>query len=393
MVPLRYNVRSLFVRKVTTLATALGIALVVFVFTGALMLNEGIDKAIHSTSRPDNVVVLRKGSDNELSSGFPNKDLALLGTPPQASKSPGMVIGEIVAVVTAERSDGSHAISNLTIRGMPEAGRAFRPEVTLVSGTWPKPGTDEAVIGRAISGRFIDPGGSGKVIEPGNSFDLKRNRPLRIVGVFEANGSTFEAEVWGDIDVIRKHLGREGVYSSARVRLNSPTDFDAYRDTLERDPQLSVKVQREADYLASQSEQIAGFLSGLGIGLAILFSLAAMIGAAITMNAAVANRSREIGTLRALGFGKLAILTSFLFEAILLSLIGAAIGCVFVLILTQFRISVLNFQTFSEIVITFAIAPKVFVTSLIFSIFMGLLGGLFPAIRAARVSPIEAMRG
>ncbi len=392
MVPLRYNIRSLFVRKLTTFATAFGIAMVVFVFSGALMLNEGISKAIHSTARPDNVIVLRKGSDNELSSGFPNANLALLTSPPQVSKAPGMVIGELVTVVTAERADGSGAISNLTIRGMPEAGRAFRAEASLVSGSWPKPGTDEAVIGRAITGRFLDPGGSGKKIESGNSFDLKRNRPLRIVGVFEANASTYEAEIWGDLDVIRKHLGREAIYSSARVRLGSPADYDAYKDTLERDPQLSVKVQREADYLASQSEQIAGFLSGMGLGLAILFSLAAMIGAAITMNAAVANRSREIGTLRALGFGRMAILMSFLFESILLSVLGAVLGCSFVLILTQFRIAVLNFQTFSEIVITFAISPGVFIAALIFSIGMGLLGGLVPAIRAARVSPIEAMR-
>ncbi len=393
MVPLRYNVRSLFVRKVTTFATALGIALVVFVFAGALMLNEGVNRAVHSAARPDNVIVLRKGSDNELSSGFPQANLALLSGPSQASKSPGMVIGEIVVVVTAERAASSGAISNITVRGMPESGRAFRPEVKLVSGTWPKPGTDEAVIGRAINGRFLDPGGTGKVIEPGNSFDLKRNRPLKIVGVFEASGSTYEAEVWGDVDVIRKHLGREGIYSSARVRLNSPADFDAYKDTLERDPQLSVKVQREADYLASQSEQIAGFLAGMGIVLAILFSVAAIIGAVITMNAAVANRSREIGTLRALGFGKGAILFSFLFEAILLSAIGAAIGCLLVLLLTQFSFPVMNFQTFSEIVITFAISPSVIIAALIFSVGMGLVGGLIPAIRAARVSPIEAMRG
>lgn len=392
MVPLRYNVRSLFVRKVTTFATALGIALVVFVFAGALMLNEGINRAVHSSARPDNAIVLRKGSENELSSGFPQSNLALLASPSQASKAQGMVIGEIVVVVTAERVGGKGAISNITVRGMPEAGRDFHG-VKLVSGSWPKPGTDEAIIGRAINSRFLDPSGSGKIIEPGGSFDLKRNRPLKIVGVFEASGSTYEAEVWGDIDVIRKHLGREGIYSSARVRLNSPADFDAYKDTLERDPQLSVKVQREADYLASQSEQVAGMLSGLGIVIAILFSLAAMIGAAITMNAAVANRSREIGTLRALGFGKGAILLSFLFEAIMLSVLGAAIGSAFVLLLTQFTFAVMNFQTFSEIVISFAATPSVFVTALIFSIGMGLLGGLVPAIRAARVSPIEAMRG
>jgi len=392
MVPLRYNIRSLFVRKVTTFATALGIAMVVFVLAGALMLNEGVNRAVQASARPDNVIVLRKGSDNELSSGFPQSNLAILTSPSQVAKGAGSVIGEIVVVVTAQRNGGDEgAISNITIRGMPEAGKTFH-DVKLVSGAWPKPGTDEAIIGRAIDGRFLDPSGSGKPIETGNSIDLKRNRPLRIVGVFEASGSTYEAEVWGDVDVIRKHLGREGILSSARVRLSSPADYDAYKDILERDPQLSVKVSREADYLSSQSEGVAGLLSGLGIVIAILFSLAAMIGAAITMNAAVANRSREIGTLRALGFGKLAILTSFLFEAILLSVLGAVIGCVLVMVLTQFRFAVMNFQTFSEIVITFAASPAVFIVALIASIGMGLIGGLAPAIRAARVSPIEAMR-
>jgi putative ABC transport system permease protein len=391
MVPLRYNIRSLFVRRLTTFATALGIGLVVFVFAGALMLDEGINRAVHSAARPDNAIVLRKGSENELSSGFPATDLALLSSSPQVASGTGMVIGEIVTVMTAERADGSGGISNLTIRGMPEAGFKFREEAKLVSGTWPRPGTNEVVIGSAVNGRFLDPGTS-KVIEPGGSFDLKRNRPLQVVGVFSAKDSTFEAEVWGDLDVIRKHLNREATLSSARVRLKSPDDFDAYRDTLERDPRLSVKVQREADYLASQSEDIAQFLSILGISIAFLFSIAAMIGAAITMNAAVANRSREIGTLRALGFGKISILISFLFEAIVLAALGGILGSIFVLILTTISFPVMNFQTFSEIVISFAATPSVFVSALIFSSALGLIGGLVPAIRAARISPVEAMR-
>jgi putative ABC transport system permease protein len=391
MVPLRYNIRSLFVRKLTTFATAFGIALVVFVFAGALMLDEGINRAVESAARTDNVVILRKGSENELSSGFPQANLALLATPPQVMKGEGSVIGEVVAVMTAERSDGSGAISNLLIRGMPEKGYAFRSEAKLVSGSWPKPGTNEVVIGRAITGRFLDPS-SNKVIDRGGSFDVKRNRPLQVVGVFEAAGSTFEAEVWGDLDVIRKHLGREGGLSSARVRLNSADDFDAYRQAVESNPQLEVKAQREPDYLASQSEMVSNMLSKLGIMIAILFSLAAMIGAAITMNAAVANRTREIGTLRALGFGKLGIMVGFLFEAIVLTAIGAVIGCLLVLVLTQVRFAMINFQTFSEIVITFAASPSVVISSLIFSTVMGLLGGLIPAIRAARISPVEAMR-
>jgi putative ABC transport system permease protein len=179
-----------------------------------------------------------------------------------------------------------------------------------------------------------------------------------------------------------------------RVRLNSPADFDAYRQTIETDKRFSMKVMRESDYNEKQSQQTASFLKFLGIVVAVLFSIAAMLGAAITMNGAVAHRTREIGTLRALGFSRSAILTSFLIEAIVLAAIGGLIGSAIVLLLSTFvSIPVINFQTFSEIVIRLHASPEVFAKALIFSGVMGLIGGLFPAIRASRVSPIEAMRG
>jgi len=181
--------------------------------------------------------------------------------------------------------------------------------------------------------------------------------------------------------------------SSVRVRLNRPSDFEAYRQIIENDKRFSMKVMREGDYYEKQSQQTSGFLKGLGLGIAILFSLAAMLGAAITMNGAVAHRVREIGTLRALGFSRRSILSSFLFEAVALSVIGGAIGCVAALLLSLIKFPIMNFQTFSEIVISFRATPAVFVKTLIFAGVMGLVGGLFPAIRAARVSPIEAMRG
>jgi putative ABC transport system permease protein len=229
-------------------------------------------------------------------------------------------------------------------------------------------------------------------ISVGQSFDLRRNRPLNVVGVFEAGGSSYESEVWGDLDVIRTSLGRSGAVSSARVRLSSPAQFSSFKASVEADKQLGMKVMREADYYRKQSEQTSGFLVGMGTGVAILFAIAAMLGAAITMNGAVANRTREIGTLRALGFSRLGIMTSFVFEAVVLSLMGGAIGTVLVMGMTLVKFPVLNFQTFSEIVISFRATPAVVISSLVFSIVMGLVGGLFPAIRASRVSPIEAMR-
>lgn len=385
MVPIRYNVRSLMVRKVTTIATAVGIALVVFVFAAAQMLGEGAQRAMLSSGRDDNVIILRKGSDAELSSGIGN-DYKKLGDRPEVAQVAGAgAIGEIVIVITAELSNGE-GLTNVLVRGMPAEGIAFRPEAKIVSGRAPKPGTNEVIVGRGISGRF-------KGIGPGQSFDLRRNRPLQVVGEFTAGGSSYESEVWGDLDVIRRSLGRDDGVSSVRVRLADPSKFEAYRMAVEADKTFSVKAMREPDYYRKQGEGTAQFLTIMGTMIAILFSLAAMLGAAITMNGAVANRTREIGTLRALGFARRSILVSFVLEAIFLSVMGGAIGLVFVMLLSLVSFPVMNFQTFSEIVIGFRATPQIIVSALVFSVVMGLLGGLFPAIRAARVSPVEAMRG
>jgi putative ABC transport system permease protein len=384
MVPVQYNARSLFVRKVTTFATAFGIALVVVVFAGALMIGD-VSRVLAAAGRPDTVIILRKGSDAELSSAIGNDYLGLFRGPAQVSQAGG-AIGEIIVVVIADHIDGSGS-SNVLVRGTPAEGIAFRPEIKVVSGRAPKPGTSEVMVGSGIAGRF-----HGLAI--GGSLDLRRNRPLSVVGVFSADGASYESEVWGDLDYVRNALGREAVVSSVRVRLNSPADFDAYRQTIETDKRFSMKVMRESDYNEKQSQQTASFLKFLGIVVAVLFSIAAMLGAAITMNGAVAHRTREIGTLRALGFSRSAILTSFLIEAIVLAAIGGLIGSAIVLLLSTFvSIPVINFQTFSEIVIRLHASPEVFAKALIFSGVMGLIGGLFPAIRASRVSPIEAMRG
>jgi putative ABC transport system permease protein len=383
MVPIQYNVRSLVVRKVTTIATALGITLVVFVFAGVLMLLAGINRVLATGGRPDNVIILRKGSDAELPSVISGDHLGLFRGPAQVAQATG-VIGEIVVVITAERIDGS-GVSNVLVRGTPPEGHTFRPELKITKGRAPKPGTNEVIVGQGISGRF-------KGTAPGESFDLRRNRPLQVVGVFSAGGSSYESEVWGDLDVVRRSLGREAAVSSARVRLNSAADFDAYRDLIENDKRFSMKVVRETDFYASQVEVNSRFFKYTGIGLAILFSLAAMIGAALTMNGAVAHRTREIGTLRALGFSRASILLSFVIESVVLALVGGAAGSVLVLLLSFVQFPTLNFVTFSEIVIRFHATSAVFAWSILFSGLMGLIGGLFPAIRASRISPIEAMR-
>lgn len=384
MIPVQYNLRSLMVRKVTTFATAGGIALVVFVLGAALMLGAGIEAALGAAGRADTAIVLRNGSDAELSSGINNDLVSLLKGQPGVAPGGDSVIGEVVVIVTADLADGS-GVSNVLIRGMPATGMSFRPEAKIVAGRAPAPGSNEVLVGKGISGRF-------KGLAPGGSFDLRRNRPLKVVGVFEAKGTSYESEVWGDLDVIRTSLGRSGAVSSARVRLASAGQFSQFKAAVEADKQLGMKAMREADYYRKQSEATSGFLVGMGMALAVLFSLAAMIGAAITMNGAVANRSKEIGTLRALGFSRISILLSFLLESALLSVIGGAVGTALVMGMSLVSFPVLNFQTFSEIVIRFEATPGVVVFALVFSLVMGLVGGLFPAVRASRVSPVEAMR-
>ena len=387
MVPFTYNVRSMMVRKITTIATALGLMLVVAVFAAGQMLGAGVERAMVTSGRPDNVIILRKGADSELGSAIQNENLNLFrGHAAVSQAEGGGVVGEIVIVITAELAADPGKISNVLVRGMPPEGIKFRPEFNLINGRMPKPGTNEVIVGKAISGRF-------KGVSLGERFELRRNRPLQVVGEFEAGGSANESEVWGDLDVIRTSLGREQVVSSARVRLTNPSQFDAYRDAIEGDKRFSMKVMRETDYYRKSAGMTAGFLTGFATVVSILFAIAAMIGAAITMNGAVAHRTREIGTLRALGFTRFSILTSFVLEAIFLALIGGVVGLAVVMAFSFKRISVMNFQTFSDIVIQFDATPQIIISALVFSAVMGLLGGLFPAIRASRVSPVEAMRG
>jgi putative ABC transport system permease protein len=230
-------------------------------------------------------------------------------------------------------------------------------------------------------------------MEIGQSFDLKKNRPVKVVGVFSDQGSSFESEVWADIHSVRQAFGREGYVSSVRVRLDSASKFDAFKALVEQNRQLGLLVLRESDYYEKQSEMTATFLTGLGVMIAVFFSLGAMIGAMITMHAQVANRQREIGTLRALGFSKGSILFSFLLESLVLALVGGVIGAAASLAMQFVKITTLNANTWSEIVFTFEPTPDILVRAMFLAGFMGLVGGFFPALRAARISPIEAMRG
>ncbi len=387
MIPVSYNVRSLIARRATTVATALGIALVVFVFASAKMLTNGLDNILSSTGSPANSIVLRKGADAELSSSIEkeqvNQILAAPGVKKNAKGEP-IGIGEIVVVITQDKV-GASGVSNVTVRGTSSKVYELRDKVRIVEGRKANPGTNEAVIGKRIDGRF-------KGVKMGGTFELKKNSPVKVVGVFSAAGSTFESEVWADVEQVRRAFGRARSVSSVTVALQSKTQFDAFESEVESSKRLGLDAMRENRYYEKQSEMLIGFFTVLGIAIAVFFALGAMIGAMITMYSAVAQRTREIGTLRALGFGKAAILFSFLLEALLLSLVGGAIGALASLGMGFVEFSTINWATWSEIVFTFDTSPDIIIKSILLGAFMGILGGFFPALRAARTNPIEAMR-
>jgi putative ABC transport system permease protein len=390
MIPISYNVRSLLNRKTTTIATALGIGLVVFVLGAVLMLGHGLQQTLTASGRPDNGMVLRKGSDGELSSTIDTQSVGLILSSPGVKKDDKgrpIGVGEVVVVILLERPGGEGKLANVTVRGTTEASIAVRPGLHVVDGRPPQPGTDEVMVGKALVGRFDG-------LSLGESFDLKKNRPVKVVGVFEAGGSAYESEVWADIDTVRTSFGRTSMVSSVIVRLESATKFDGFAQTVETDKSLGLNAMRETEYFDKQAGPMLGFIMGLGITIAILFAIGSMIGAVITMYGAVAQRSREIGTLRALGFSRRSILFSFVVESVVLAVVGGLVGVVAALGASVLigDVSMTNFSTWSEIVFRLQATPQILVTAVAVGAIMGLLGGLFPAIRAARMSPITAMR-
>jgi putative ABC transport system permease protein len=388
MIPLRYNVRSLSVRKATTIATASGVALVVFVLASSLMLSAGIRKTLGTSGKPENAIVLRMGSDAELGSIVEDSAVSLILAAPGVrvdEKGKPQGAAEIVVVGAMEKL-GANGVTNVQIRGVTDDVMQFRPDTHIIAGRAPRPGADEALIGARIRGRI-------RGLDLDQSFELKKNRPVKVVGVFDADGSSYESEVWVDRELLRQAYNRQGIVSSVRVRLDAPTKFEAFRAGVENDKRLGLQAMRETAFYEKQSEGAAKFVGILGSIVSVFFAAGAMIGAMITMYAAVANRQREIGTLRALGFSRASVLTSFLLEAVILSAIGGALGAAASMAMGFVRFSMVNFASWSEIVFSFDPTPQVITTALVFACGMGLFGGLLPAIRAAGTSPLKAIRG
>ncbi len=388
LIPLSYNVRSLFVRKTTTIAAALGIGLVVFVLSSALMLAHGIRNTFVANGSPNRALVLRKGSDTEMASGVDSNVVGLIMAAPgikRDGENQPLGTADVVIVAALDKVGTDGLVSNILVRGVQPGVMKVRPEVRVIAGRPAQPGTDEVMVGRGVRGRF-------KGLELGESFELKKNRPVKVVGVFESGGSSFESEVWADIETVRTSFGRGSSSSSVTVMLESPSAYDGFAAYIENDKQLGLEPFKEMTYYEKQSEGTSIFITALGVFIALAFSVGAMIGAMITMYGAVSQRSKEVGTLRALGFSRPAILMSFLFESGILALIGGVIGGLASMAMAAVEFSMVNFATWQEISFSFDPTPPIVIGSVVAGGVMGIIGGFFPALRAAALSPIEAMR-
>lgn len=384
-IPLGYIARNLLARKLTTALTAGGMALVVYVFASVLMLAAGLRQTLVSTGQDDNVVVIRRGSQTEVQSGIDRSQAGIIESLPDiavAANGTRLVSKEPVVLISLpKRSTGKPA--NVVIRGVTAAGLDLRPQVELVEGRMFRPGTSEVIVGRSIATGF-------RGTDLGETLRFA-SRDWTIVGMFDAGHTGFDSEIWGDAEQMLQAF-RRTAFSSVIFKLADPGHFDAVKTTLESDPRLTLDVKRERQFYADQSQALAKFISTLGTGISIIFSIGAVIGAAITMYASVASRTGEIGTLRALGFSRGAILVAFLVEALLLGLIGGIAGLVGASAMQALTISTTNFQTFAEIAFSFTLTPGIVAASLGFALAMGFIGGFLPAARAARMKIVDALR-
>ncbi len=375
-IPLIYNVRSVLHRPVTSLATALGIALVVVTFVGMLALSNGFRAALISTGRPENVLLLRKGADAEISSGISREQAAILRSFPDFAKLPDgrpMATADVLVVVSKPRLNGTE--THMTVRGVGPEATSVRDEVRIVGGRMFEPGRAEVVAGRGLVGRMRD-------VELGDRLRLGQ-QDFTVVGHFAAEGGAFESEVWGDAETLMP-VFRGPVYQSMALRLADPAAFAAAKARIEGDPRLQLQVKRESEFFAEQSALLSSMLRFIAIFVTSIMAIGAVFGAINTMDAMVAARGREIALLQTLGFRPGSVLASFLLEAVFLALVGGLLGCLLALPINGIQTSTTNWQSFGELTFAFRVTPGILLQGLVFAVVMGLLGGFLPARRAAK---------
>lgn len=388
--PLKYSARNLWVRRSTTLATTAGVGLVVFVLAASLMLVRGVRQTLLSSGSPDAAIVLQQSATAEIASNLRQGVFGLVAAAPGVKPSPrggALASSEAVRSLLFQSLDGSRT-SSLQVRGVTDNVLELRPDVRVIAGRRSAPGTEEAMVGASVAGRY-------RGLALGDEFEVNKGRRLEVVGVFEAGGSAFESEVWADLHSIQTSTEFDGYISSVTARLTSPEAFDAFASALvDGRKEEGLIVERESRYYERLSQGLSGMILVLGGVVSVIFSFGAMLGAAIAMYAAVEQRTREIGVLRALGFERREILGAFILESAAVSLIGTAFGLVLALSTALVEFAVGNSAAFGvEMRFRFIPSPIILASCSCVGLLLGVAGGLLPALRASRIDPLRALRG
>jgi putative ABC transport system permease protein len=380
------SVRTIPQRASSSAVAMIGIAGVVIVFVAVLSIGEGFRAAMADASAPDRAIVMRTGADSEMTSGLPGPEVQVIE---QASgllrvNNRPIASAELYVLVDLnKRSTGTAA--NVPLRGIGAEALEVRNEAHIVDGRMFQFGTNEAIVGRGANRQF-----SG--VDLGSEF-MSGNLRLRVVGIFESNGSVGETEIWCDSHLIQGVYERGNSYQSVLAKLDSPAAFDTFKNWLTTNPQLNVQVQREGDYYAQQSQVMSSLIRGIGYTIALLMGVGAVFGAILTMYTAVSTRTREIATLRALGFNTASVLISVLAESLALAAIGGLLGGLTAYVaFNGYQTSTMNFQTFSQVAFAFRVTRTLMIQGVSYALMMGLVGGLMPAIKAARLPIATALR-
>jgi putative ABC transport system permease protein len=375
-IPVIYNIRSVLRRPSTSLATALGIAFVVVTFVGMLALANGFQAALAETGRDDNVILLRKGADAEISSGISRDQAAIVRSFPEIMRMddgrPAMS-ADVYVVVSKPRVNGTE--THMPVRGVGTESFFVRDKVQITAGRMYEPGSAEVIVGRGLVGRMRD-------TSIGNKLRFGQ-QDFTVVGHFEADGSVYESEVWGDAEPLMS-VFRGPVFQSITLRLSNAGAFNGLKARVEGEPRLQLTPKRESDFFAEQSSMLGTVLRFMAFFVTIIMATGAIFGAINTMDAMVAARGREIALLQTLGFKPRSVMVSFLIEAMFLALIGGVLGCLLALPINGIQTSTTNWQSFGEVTFAFRVTPAILVQALVFAVFMGLVGGLLPAWRASR---------
>lgn len=383
----KLNLLTIPRRLGSSAATVFGVAGVVAVFVGVLSIGQGFQKTLSSTGGPSNVIVLRGGTDTEMNSLLGRRSTTVISDGPGIARDADgetLASSELFVIVDLpKRSTGT--LANVPLRGVGPQALAVRGNVEIVAGRMFETGRNEIIVGTAAAAEFAG-------LDLGNTLRWGENS-WTVVGFFKTNGTIAESELWCDVGVLAPAYKRGNTYQSVYARLTSPAGFDHLKSTLTSDPRLDVAVLKEADYFAGQSTMLVGIVNGLGFVITFLMALGAIFGAFNTMYTAVSARTREIATLRALGFPAAPVVVSVMLESVVLSLLGGAIGAGAAwLAFDGYRAATLNWQSFSQVAFAFAVTPALLIGGLLWALLIGVVGGLFPAIRAARLPVSAALR-